>query len=175
MYRILYTAFIFISILIFSISCKNTNHLEDGALAAVLQMEELETVDTLTTEADEIVGIYKSDRQYTDEDACELSIEISGSEGNYKYFLRSKKQDINGALFVVNSELEGEHNLMLFGKKREIRGGDNNTNKANPTTPNENLDTFNDNVLLVVNAGSNKDSFTFFNDCAGEYIKFSKQ
>ena len=175
MYRILYTAFIFLSILVFLISCKNTNHLEDGTLPEVPQIEELETVDTSSAEADKIVGIYKSERQNADEDACEVSIEISGSEGNYKYLLRSKKQDINGVLLVENAAVDGEQKLMLQGLKYDMYAGDNNTSKASATSPTQIPASLKDNAIMIENTGSNKDSFTVFNDCAGKYIKLAKQ
>ena len=175
MIRIRYPSSIYILILVFLISCKNTNHLREDTLSAITQIEEVETVDTSRVKADEILGIYKSERQNAEEDVCELSIEISGSKENYKYFLRSKKQVITGDLIVGNSELKGEQNIMLFTEKFDVNAVNNDTSKASATATNEIEDTFNNNAILIVNAGSNKDSFTFFNDCNRKYNKLSKQ
>ncbi|MGV8994770.1 MAG: hypothetical protein ACOH1O_11765 [Flavobacterium sp.] len=173
--RILYTTYIFLCIAFFLISCNGSQKVEeDKSETAIVQEEAVSNVETLTTDSNDITGIYKSEAINAEDSACAISVEISGSEGNYKYLLRSKKQDLNGVLIVGNSELKGEQNLMLFTEKFDISTVDNNASKGSATSPNEIEDTFNNNAILIVNAGSNKDSFTFFNDCNRKYIKLSK-
>lgn len=175
MTRILYTAFLFLNILLFLVSCKNTNHLEDGTLPAVTQIEELEIKDSSKVETDGIVGIYKSEKINADDQACEVSIEVSGSRGNYKYFLQSKRQDINGVLLVENSDVAGELNLMMQGLKYDMYEGDKSTGKASATAPTQVPAVLNGNSIMIENRGSDANTFTVFNDCDGISIKLQKQ
>ncbi len=175
MNRILYTAFLFLSILLFLVSCKNTNNLEENDAQSAPQIEASQPTNSVKKQSDGVTGIYNSERINADDDACEVSIEVSGSEGNYKYFLKSTRQDINGVLLVENSDVPGELNLMMQGLKYDMYEGDKSTGKASATAPTQVPATLKGNSITIENRGSETNSFSVFNDCAGMYIKLHKQ
>ena len=175
MNRILYTAFLFITILLFLVSCKDTNNLEEKDQLALPEVEVVETSTSISKESNDITGIYTSEKINADDKACEVSIEVSGSEGNYKYFLKSKRQDINGVLLVETSNVAGEVNLMMQGLKYDMYKGDKSTGKASATAPTQVPAILKDNSITIENRASTANSFTVFNDCAGMSITLQKQ
>ena len=173
--RILYTTYIFLCIAFFLISCNGSHKVEEvKSETAIVQEEAVSNLETLTTDSNDITGIYKSEAIDADDSAWAISVEISGSEGNYKYLLRSKKQDVNGILIVDKSIVAGEMNLMLPWLKYDMYKGDNSSGKET-ATPSQVEANLKENSITIQNTGNDMNSFTVFNGCAAKYIKLVKQ
>lgn len=170
-----YTKLLLLNIALLLVSCNNTNKTANANDEIITDTAKVVVSDTLNKFSDPVTGIYKAERINADMDACAISIEISGSEGNYKYLLKSQRQDVNGDLLVEKSTVPGEHNLMLQGLKYDMRDGDVSTGKASATAPTQVPATLKENAIMIENTGDKLNSFTVFNDCAGKYIKLVKQ
>ena len=157
------------------ISCNNTNKTANANNEIIADTVPVLVTDTLNKFADPITGIYKAERVNADMDACSITVEISGSEGNYKYLLKSQRQDVNGVLLVEKSTVPGEHNIMLQGLKYDMRDDDISTGKASAAKPSQVPAVLKENAIMIENTGDQLNSFTVFNDCAGKYIKLVKQ
>lgn len=175
MKKIPYTKLLILNIAILLVSCNQSNKTLDANDEIVTEAQTTETVDTTNKATDDITGIYESERVNADDKACDVSIEISGSEGNYKYLLKSKRQDINGVLLVEKSTVPGELNFMLQGLKYDMYNGDKSTGKASATAPTQVPAKLIENAIMIENRSSENNDFTVFHDCAGLYIKLSKQ
>lgn len=174
MKNIPYFKLLLLNIAMILVSCNNSTKTSNSNDERITEVDSAET-GTVSNYSDGITGVYNAEQINEDLDACAITIEITGSEGNYKYHLKSKLQDIDGALLVEKSSVPGEHNLMLEGLKYDMRDENDNVGKASTKSPSKVVATLKENAILIENTGDKMNGFTIFNDCAGKYVKLIKQ
>lgn len=175
MSKILYTSFLFLSLLIFLVSCNNSNKLKNANDEIVGEKDTISTQTSAANLDESIIGTYKFQENSDSKTSCDLSLEISGTAGNYQYLLRNSKEDRKGALKFEDSKVPGEKIAVLEELKYDIYEGDPNSSGAISTTPAAVSAIYKDNSFQIQNIGNNMNSFTVFNDCTAEYINLVKQ